>query len=208
MTEAPYRFKRLVDVAILAVVGLPALLLGTMAAVAVRLTSKGPVLFRQDRVGKDEVLFTCLKFRTMVDGDNPLIPEDSRITSAGRWLRRFSLDELPQLLNVVQGHMSVVGPRPMLPFQAERCDNRQAARTAVRPGLTGWAQINGRNSLSWAERIDLDLEYVQRQSIVFDLRIVAGTATALLSGSGVEGHVLDDPFVTPSGHSRKAQQDD
>jgi lipopolysaccharide/colanic/teichoic acid biosynthesis glycosyltransferase len=193
----PYRGKRLVDLAVLLAVALPAGAIGAVAALAVRLTSPGPVMFHQQRVGMNGQPFDCLKFRTMVHGDNPLIPDSSRITSAGRWLRRFSLDELPQLLNVARGDMSVVGPRPMLPFQAERCDRRQARRFAVRPGLTGWAQVNGRNSVDWPSRIELDLDYVERQSPLLDLRIIAGTARALVSGSGVEGHDPDDPFVIP-----------
>ncbi len=198
MNARPYRSKRVVDLAVLAVVAIPAVLLGAMAAVAVRLTSKGPVLFHQDRVGLGGVTFDCLKFRTMVDGQNPLIPDDSRITSAGKWLRRFSLDELPQLFNAARGEMSVVGPRPMLAFQAQRCNEHQRGRFAVRPGLTGWAQVNGRNSLTWPQRIELDLDYVARQSPLFDLRIIAGTAKALLTGSGVEGHTETDPFVLQS----------
>jgi len=195
MTDAPYRLKRLFDLVVLAIVALPAAAVGTAAAVWTKATSPGPVFFRQERVGLGGDPFECLKFRTMVHGDNPLVPDASRITSAGRWLRRFSLDELPQLVNVARGEMSIVGPRPMLPFQAARCDENQARRFAVRPGLTGWAQINGRNGLAWPERIELDIEYVERQSPAFDLRIIAGTASALLGGDGVEGHDSTDPFV-------------
>lgn len=195
MNHAPYHGKRAVDLALLALVAVPAAVLGAAAAVWIKATSPGPVFFRQQRVGRGGIRFECLKFRTMVHGDNPLIPDASRITTAGQWLRRFSLDELPQLINVARGEMSVVGPRPMLPFQAERCDERQAGRFDVRPGLTGWAQINGRNAVSWPERIELDLEYVARQSPTFDLKIVVGTAGALLGGSGVEGHDATDPFV-------------
>ena len=195
MNDRPYRGKRLVDLGILALVVVPALMIGGAAALAVRLTSAGPVLFRQERVGLDGTTFDCLKFRSMLHGDNPLIPADDRITPVGRWLRRLSLDELPQLINVARGDMSVVGPRPMLPFQAERCDNEQRRRFSVRPGLTGWAQINGRNALSWPDRIALDVDYVEKQSIMMDMRIIAGTATAILSGDGVEGHDADDPFV-------------
>jgi lipopolysaccharide/colanic/teichoic acid biosynthesis glycosyltransferase len=193
----PYSGKRAVDLAILALVAFPAALVGLVAALAVRLTSAGPVLFHQDRIGLDGTPFDCLKFRTMVDGDNPLVPDSSRITSAGKWLRRFSLDELPQLFNVARGEMSVVGPRPMLPFQADRCDPDQAERFVVRPGLTGWAQINGRNSLDWAARIELDVEYVARQSPWFDVKILFGTARAMIGGDGVEGHDAGDPFVRP-----------
>jgi lipopolysaccharide/colanic/teichoic acid biosynthesis glycosyltransferase len=201
VTESSYLGKRMVDLAILALGGLPALMVGLSCGVVVKATSSGPVLFRQMRVGLDGEEFECFKFRTMVDGDNPLIPDDSRITSIGKWLRRFSLDELPQLVNVARGEMSIVGPRPMLPFQADRCDDLQRRRFSVRPGLTGWAQINGRNSVTWPKRIELDLEYVDRQSPFFDVRIILGTAGALLSGSGVEGHDAEDPFVIQSERS-------
>ena len=196
MNDRPYRGKRIVDVGILALVAMPAVLIGGVAALAVRLTSAGPVLFRQERVGLHGETFECLKFRSMLHGDNPLIPADDRITSVGRWLRRLSLDELPQLLNVARGEMSVVGPRPMLPFQAARCDDEQRRRFDVRPGLTGWAQVNGRNALSWPDRIALDVDYVENQSIMMDMRIIAATASAILSGDGVEGHDAHDPFVT------------
>lgn len=198
MTEGPYRGKRAIDLAILAAVAVPALAIGAIAALAVRLTSAGPVLFRQERVGLDGETFECLKFRSMLHGDNPLVPADDRITAVGRWLRRLSLDELPQLLNVAKGEMSVVGPRPMLPFQAERCNDHQRRRFAVRPGLTGWAQVNGRNALSWPDRIALDVDYVEDQSIMLDMKIIAATATAVLSGDGVEGHDATDPFVAPA----------
>lgn len=188
-------WKRPTDLILLALVSPPALLLGGIAALAVALTSRGPVLFRQERAGLGGAPFECLKFRTMVHGDNPLVPDASRITPVGRWLRRLSIDELPQLLNVARGEMSVVGPRPMLPFQAARCDERQARRFDVRPGLTGWAQVNGRNALSWPDRIDLDVEYVDRHSLRLDLNILGRTAGALLSGDGVSGHATDDPFV-------------
>lgn len=204
LTERPYRGKRLMDLMVLALVALPAAAIGAVAAVAVRLTSPGPVLFRQQRVGINGQPFWCLKFRSMVDGNNPLVPDASRITTVGAWLRRLSLDELPQLINVARADMSIVGPRPMLEFQAQRCDTDQQRRFAVRPGLTGWAQINGRNSLSWPQRIELDVEYIQTQSPITDLRILARTATAVLSGDGVEGHTADDPFV---GADPKAQTD-
>jgi len=193
----PYRGKRLVDLAVLTLVSVPAVALGALCALAVRTTSPGPVFFRQERIGMDGHSFRVWKFRTMVAGDNPIFPDASRITSTGRVLRRLSLDELPQLINVAVGDMSVVGPRPTLAYQVERYDDRQRRRLDVRPGLTGWAQINGRNSLSWSERIDLDIEYVQRQSIGFDLEIIARTARTMLSGSGVEGHPTDDPLAAP-----------
>ncbi len=191
----PYRGKRVVDLAVLVVVALPALVLGLVCALAVRLTSPGPVLFRQERVGMNGRPFTVVKFRTMVAEDNPIFPDPDRITSAGRWLRRLSLDELPQLINVWRGEMSVVGPRPTLAYQVERYTPRQRARLAVRPGLTGLAQIRGRNALPWDERIEHDLEYVQTQSWRLDLTILWSTVRVMLTGEGAEGHPTDDPLA-------------
>ena len=189
------RSARALDLAVLAVAAVPALLVGAVCALAVKLTSRGPVLFRQERVGRDGEVFVAIKFRSMLDGDNPLIPDDDRITSAGRWLRRTSLDELPQLLNVARGEMSVVGPRPTLAEQVALYDDRQRTRLAVKPGLTGLAQIRGRNELRWAERIEHDIEYVQTRSLWLDLRILAATFRVVISGEGVEGHPDDDPFL-------------
>lgn len=195
--RAPYRSKRLVDLAVLGLAALPACIIGVVCAAAVKATSPGPILFRQERIGLDGQPFDVLKFRTMTDGDNPIIPDAAAITSAGAVLRRFSLDELPQLINVARGEMSIVGPRPTLAYQVDRYTDQERGRLAVRPGLTGWAQINGRNALSWADRIALDLVYVDRQSPLFDLRIIARTAQAILSGDGVDGHAHDDPLSTP-----------
>lgn len=193
--EQPYRGKRLADLAIVAFLAVPALALGFVCALAVKLTSKGPVFFLQERVGMNGSAFQVYKFRTMVAGENPIFPDESRITSAGRFLRRYSLDELPQLINVVRGDMSVVGPRPTLAYQVERYDDRQRRRLAVRPGLTGLAQVNGRNALSWADRIDFDIQYVETQSIAVDARILASTLRAVLSAEGVGGHPTDDPLA-------------
>ncbi len=193
----PYRSKRIFDLAVLLVVAVPALMLGLGCALAVRLTSRGPVLFRQERVGKDGRPFAVLKFRTMLDGDNPVIPDANCITRAGLFLRRLSLDELPQLVNVARGEMSIVGPRPTLQYQVERWTPRQHKRLAVRPGLTGWAQVNGRNDLSWPDRIDLDLEYVERQSVSFDVRVLSRTARTMLTGEGSGATAADDPIAQP-----------
>ncbi|MDQ1436733.1 MAG: hypothetical protein QOK43_362 [Acidimicrobiaceae bacterium] len=194
----PYAGKRAFDVIVLVVVALPAAVVGAACAAAIKLTSKGPVLFRQTRVGLHGRPFDVCKFRTMVDApDNPLFPDAAHITTVGRWLRRLSLDELPQLLNVAAGDMSIVGPRPTLAYQVERYTERQRGRLAVRPGLTGLAQVRGRNAISWTERIEHDLEYVARQSIALDLAILARTARAVLGGSGVGGHPLDDALATP-----------
>jgi lipopolysaccharide/colanic/teichoic acid biosynthesis glycosyltransferase len=195
--RGPYHGKRVVDLVVVAVLAVPAVLVGTACAVAVACTSRGPVLFHQERVGRDGRLFTMLKFRTMRhdDADNPVFPARERITRVGAMLRRLSLDELPQLLNVIGGSMSIVGPRPTLQYQVDRYVERQRGRLAVRPGLTGLAQVSGRNALSWPERIELDLEYVQRQSAWLDVLILARTVGAMISGSGVEGHPVDDPIA-------------
>jgi lipopolysaccharide/colanic/teichoic acid biosynthesis glycosyltransferase len=160
-----------------------------LAAVAIKLEDGGPVLYRQSRVGRDGADFELLKLRTMVVGAEKLgagfaVDEgDLRITRVGRLLRRTSIDELPQLWNVVRGEMSVIGPRPTLRYQVERYTERQLRRLSVKPGLTGWAQIHGRATLSWDERIDLDLWYVEHRSPRVDLRILLRTPRALFSGT-------------------------
>jgi len=159
------------------------------SALAVKLEDGGPVLYRQIRVGMDGEDFELLKLRTMVVGAEKIgagwaVNEgDPRITRVGRVLRRLSLDELPQLWNVVRGDMSIVGPRPTLRYQVEQYDERQRHRLDVRPGITGWAQIQGRARLSWAERIELDLWYVEHRSPRIDLRILLGTPRALFGGT-------------------------
>ncbi len=190
-----YAGKRALDLVVLAVVSIPALALGAICAVAIKLTSHGPVLFRQERVGRAGRPFELVKFRSLVVGDHPLLHDDAAITSAGRWLRRLSLDELPQLINVARGEMSIVGPRPTVRAQVDRYDERQLGRLSVRPGLTGLAQVSGRNTLTWAQRIELDLVYVERQSLTTDLRLIARTARAVLGGEGVDGHPIDDPLL-------------
>jgi len=176
--------NRAVDVAIAGTALIVASPLLAVAAVAVKLDG-GPMLYRQMRVGKDGVDFELLKLRTMVVGAETMgagfaVTEgDSRITRAGRALRRLSLDELPQLWNVVRGDMSIVGPRPTLRYQVERYDARQRRRLDVKPGITGWAQVNGRASLPWPERIELDVWYVEHRSALLDLKILALTPLAL-----------------------------
>jgi len=193
----PYRGKRVVDLLVLAVVAIPAAAFGVVCAVAIKLTSKGPVFFRQARVGMNGASFDVVKFRTMVIGDNPVFPDATRITSAGRWLRRFSVDELPQLLNVARGEMSIVGPRPTLRYQVDRYDEHQRLRLCVRPGLTGLAQVSGRNSLTWPQRIEYDIQYVQTQSLWTDLGILMATIRAVVGGEGADGHPEDDPLANP-----------
>jgi lipopolysaccharide/colanic/teichoic acid biosynthesis glycosyltransferase len=156
------------------------------AAVAVRLEDDGPVFFRQERVGQDGRPFEVLKLRTMIvdahtQGAGYAVDKgDSRITRIGHLLRKTSIDELPQLWNVLRGEMSLVGPRPTLAYQVERYTDRQRRRLEVKPGLTGWAQINGRASLSWPERIELDVWYVEHRSLALDLRILLRTVSVLL----------------------------
>jgi lipopolysaccharide/colanic/teichoic acid biosynthesis glycosyltransferase len=193
-TRRAYAGKRALDLALLAIAAVPVALVAGVCAVAVRLSGPGPILFRQERIGLDGEPFVPFKFRTMIDGPNPLFPDDSRITPVGRILRRTSLDELPQLLNVLRGEMSVVGPRPALRYQVDRYDARQRGRLAVRPGMTGLAQVNGRNALLWAERIEWDLAYIERMSPRLDLRIIARTVAVVGSGGGVEGHPTVDPI--------------
>ena len=159
------------------------------AAVAVKLEDGGPVLFRQTRVGKDGEDFELLKLRSMVvdaerQGAGYAIDRgDSRITRVGRFLRRTSIDELPQLWNVVRGDMSIIGPRPTLRYQVDRYNERQRRRLEVRPGLTGWAQIHGRATLPWDERIELDVWYVENRSPLIDLKILLRTPLALFGGT-------------------------
>ena len=159
------------------------------AGLAVKLEDGGPVLFRQTRVGKDGKDFELLKLRSMVvdaertGAGHAVDRGDRRITRVGRLLRRTSLDELPQLWNIVRGDMSVIGPRPTLRYQVERYTERQRRRLDVRPGLTGWAQIHGRATLPWAERIELDVWYVEHRSPRVDLRILLGTPLALFGGT-------------------------
>ncbi|HEX8744547.1 MAG TPA: sugar transferase [Thermoleophilaceae bacterium] len=165
------------------------LLLG--ALVAIRLESKGSPIYRQRRVGKDGVPFEMLKLRTMVSGAEHIgaglavNAGDPRITRVGALLRRFSLDELPNLVNVLCGDLAIVGPRPTIQAQVDQYTPRQRRRLEVKPGITGWAQVNGRASLPWDERIELDVWYVDNRSLRLDLRILARTVQMLVTGHGL-----------------------
>ena len=162
-----------------------------LAALAIRLESRGAVFYRQLRVGRDGRAFELWKLRTMVPGAESMgagiyvLEGDPRITRTGRLLRRFSLDELPNLVNVLRGEMSIVGPRPTVQEQVDRYTDRQRRRLEVRPGITGWAQINGRASLPWPDRIELDVWYVEHRSLRLDLQILARTARMLATGHGL-----------------------
>jgi lipopolysaccharide/colanic/teichoic acid biosynthesis glycosyltransferase len=188
---------------VLTLLVIPAAVIGALCAAAVRLDSRGPVIYRQERIGRDGRPFTLLKLRTMIAAPegNPVFPASDRITRVGRLLRRTSVDELPQLVNVLRGEMSIVGPRPTLAYQVERYTPRQRRRLLVRPGLTGLAQVRGRNAITWTERIEYDLEYVERQSLRLDLRLLCATVPALVGGRGSGGHPVDDPIAKP--HERR-----
>jgi lipopolysaccharide/colanic/teichoic acid biosynthesis glycosyltransferase len=160
-------------------------------AILVRLESRGDPIYRQLRVGRDGHAFSIYKLRTMVAGAEfvgaglAITQGDGRITKVGAFLRRYSLDELPNLWNVLRGEMSIVGPRPTVPIQVQQYTERQRGRLAVKPGITGWAQINGRASLPWAERIELDLWYVEHRSLALDLKIIARTVGMVANGHGL-----------------------
>jgi lipopolysaccharide/colanic/teichoic acid biosynthesis glycosyltransferase len=180
--------KRVFDlvVALVLLVVLAPLL--AVLAVLVRVKLGSPVLFRQLRPGRGGRLFTLVKFRTMTDARGPdgvWLPDAQRLTPFGRWLRATSLDELPELWNVLRGDMSLVGPRPLLVAYLDRYTPEQARRHEVRPGLTGWAQINGRNATSWEERFRLDVWYVDHRSMLLDLCILARTVGAVLRRQGI-----------------------
>lgn len=162
-----------------------------IAAVAIKLGSPGPVLYRQRRVGLGGREFELLKLRTMVQGSDPVgvgkvvSRDDPRVTRAGRLLRRTSLDEIPNLINVLRGEMAIVGPRPTIPAQVAAYTPRQHRRHEVLPGITGWAQVQGRAGIPWEERIELDLHYVEHRGLALDLRILARTAWLVLTGQGL-----------------------
>jgi lipopolysaccharide/colanic/teichoic acid biosynthesis glycosyltransferase len=197
-----HHLKRVMDIIC---AGLGLILLAPLFLVIgllIRLDSPGPAFFRQERAGKGGVPFRIFKFRTMYVTPAPTRgfqpAEDPRITRVGRWLRRLSLDEFPQLINVIRGEMSLIGPRPALVYQTERYDSRQRRRLDVRPGITGWAQVNGRNVLSWEEKIEFDVWYVDHCSFWLDLRILVKTAKAVLDQSGLYFHGKGSAWHAPS----------
>lgn len=178
-------FKRIIDFWA-SMFGLFILLPSFLAiAIAIKVESRGSVFFRQERVGKGGRMFKIFKFRTLVVNAEKMGAgvfverEDPRITRVGKWLRNTSIDELPQLINVLRGEMSLVGPRPTLPYQVERYNERQRRRLLMCPGMTGWAQINGRNRLTWPEKIELDIWYVENWSLWLDLKILIRTISIL-----------------------------
>ena len=178
-----------IPIAAIALIVLSPVLL--VAAIAIKLGSRGPVLYRQLRVGRDGAEFEMLKLRTMVAGSDPVgvgrvvHRDDPRVTGAGRFLRRTSLDEVPNLVNVLRGEMAIVGPRPTIPAQVDDYTPHQRRRHEVLPGITGWAQVQGRAGIPWEERIELDVWYVDNRSFRLDLRILARTARLVLTGRGL-----------------------
>jgi len=209
MTDASRKAKRALDVVI---AGLAAVIAGPfmlVIALAIRLEDRGPALLRQSRVGMHGEDFDLLKFRTMIAdahtvGSGWLVAErDPRITRVGRVLRKWSLDELPQMFNVLRGEMSIVGPRPTLRYQVDQYTPFQRRRLEAKPGITGWAQIRGRNSLRWPERIELDVWYVEHQSLRLDLVILMRTVPMILKPSGVYNEARGDwgEAVDPAGHA-------
>lgn len=191
--------KRLVDV-VGSAIGLVVLSpLLVVLAVAVRIRLGSPVLFRQTRPGLHGQPFELVKFRTMTDERGPdgeLLPDEQRLTPFGAWLRATSLDELPELFNVLAGDMSLVGPRPLLMEYLDLYNPDQARRHEVRPGLTGWSQVRGRNALSWEDKLALDTWYVDHQSLWLDLRILAETVVSVVTRRGIsaDGHVTAPRF--------------
>jgi lipopolysaccharide/colanic/teichoic acid biosynthesis glycosyltransferase len=187
----PEPLRRLFDVLVSAVVLALTSPIVALAILAIRLESKGHPIYRQHRVGKDGAPFDVLKLRTMISGAEKLgaglavDDGDSRITRVGALLRRTSIDELPNLVNVLRGEMSIIGPRPTVPVQVAQYTDRQRGRLALKPGITGWAQVNGRASLPWPQRIELDLFYVEHATTLLDLKILWLTARMLVTGHGL-----------------------
>jgi len=183
--------KRALDLLIAVPAAIATAPLVALLCLLIRLESPGAAIYRQTRTGRDGREFSIYKLRTMVTGAEfvgaglAIQQGDDRITRLGAFLRRYSLDELPNLWNVVLGEMSIVGPRPTLPVQVAQYTERQRGRLAVRPGITGWAQVNGRASLPWPERIELDLWYVEHRSLGLDLRILITTVRMVLGGHGL-----------------------
>ena len=188
----PFRARRFVKRATDLLLVVPAFIvllpLMVVLGLSIRFGAGGPVLFRQARSGMDGTPFTLLKFRTMNDArgsEGRLLPDGDRLTRLGRFLRRTSLDELPTLINVLKGEMSLVGPRPLITDYIDRYSPQQLRRLAMRPGITGWNQINGRNALSWEQKLALDVWYVENWSFWLDIKILAVTAGKVISGHGV-----------------------
>lgn len=202
--------KRAVDIvaSLIGIILLTVIPVLIIVPIWIKLDSKGPAVFTQDRSGKNGKTFKIYKFRTMLipeesfDKDGNLLESKQRITKAGRFLRKTSLDELMQLFNVLKGDMSIVGPRPTLPYQMERYDERQLHRLDMRPGVTGWAQVNGRNDLTWTEKIEYDLQYVENYSLWFDIKILFKTVGVVFKSEGID-FTKNDRITAKSGAESK-----
>jgi len=191
--------KRLMDLLVASILGVVLSPVIALVAFAVRLSSGSPILFRQARPGRDGEIFTLLKFRTMrdaTDDSGRVLSDGERLTGVGKFLRRTSLDELPEFVNIIRGQMSFVGPRPLLVEYLPLYSPKQARRHEVRPGLTGLAQVSGRNALTWDEKFALDVQYVDNWSLRLDLWILWRTFSMVLTGRGVnaDGHATVEPF--------------
>jgi lipopolysaccharide/colanic/teichoic acid biosynthesis glycosyltransferase len=196
--------KRFLDILLSSLALLITLPLIAVAALGLRLAIGSPVLFWQERPGRGGKPFRIVKFRTMLDTTDAAgqpLPDADRLTPFGRWLRRTSIDELPELWNVLRGEMSLVGPRPLLMKYIDRYTARQARRHEVRPGITGLAQVSGRNALDWDRRLELDVQYVERLSPLLDLRILALTVWRVLARQGISqpGRDTVDEFIGSQG---------
>lgn len=185
--------KRAVDIVcamllILFLIAIPVLI---VIPIAICIDSKGPAVFTQERMGKNGKVFKIYKFRTMLipeeslDENGEMLEPKQRITRVGAFLRKTSLDELMQVFNVLEGTMSIVGPRPSLPYQADNYTERQHGRFKMRPGITGWAQVNGRNDLTWTEKIEFDLEYIENYNLWFDIKILFRTVAVVFKQEGI-----------------------
>ena len=197
MKRRPYDLvKRAIDILIAGLALILSLPIQLVVALLVRINLGSPVLFKQQRPGRSGRMFTMYKFRTMRDITEDLVSDEDRITPFGSWLRSTSLDELPELLNVLKGDMSIVGPRPLLPEYLPLYTARQARRHEVRPGVTGLAQVKGRNAMPWAERLAWDVRYVETRSFALDCRIVLDTFKVVLAREGIteEGQVAMTDF--------------
>ena len=170
-----------------------------IAAILIRKNLGSPIFFTQDRIGKDGKVFKMIKFRTMLDATDKYgnqLPDEERLTSFGKLLRSTSIDELPELVNVFLGDMSLVGPRPLLVEYKDLYSTEQWRRHELRPGITGWAQVNGRNSISWAERFKLDVEYIDNYNLILDIKILFMTVLKVIKKDGIsqDGHVTMKKF--------------
>lgn len=198
-------FKRLLDIILSLLVLICFSWLYIILAILVRVKLGSPVLFKQPRPGKDEKVFSMYKFRTMTDkkdADGNLLPDSERLTAFGKKLRSTSLDELPEFFNILKGDMSFIGPRPLLVKYLPYYNERERLRHSVRPGLTGWAQVHGRNAISWEKKFEYDIWYVEHLTFITDLRVIFDTFKTVISHEGIVLNALED-----FDEYRKHQQD-